>query len=99
MFVVATEAQNNKRFKYVAVFRVLPDGTAYRAGMYNKQTNEYEPKLRITRANRLTRQLMSRYITDGIVEAPKPPLLGLLPALREPHEVELNIFAEDDEEE
>ena len=97
MFLVSTEAQNGKRFKYVAVFFIRPDGSGYIAGMYNKQTNVYEPKLRITRANAIPRQRVSRYITDGILEAPKPPLLGLLPALVAPDDLELQ-FAEEEAE-
>ena len=97
MFLVSTEAQNNKRFKYIAVYFIRPDGSGYIAGMYNKQTNVYEPKLRITRANTIPRRHITRYIADGILEAPKPPLLGLLPALVGPDELELQ-FAEEEAE-
>jgi hypothetical protein len=88
MFLVATEAQNSPRYKRVVVFRIRPDGTGYRAGMYNKQTNVYTPKLRITRDNTLTREFITRLIRDSILEAPKPPLLGLLPALVAPGDEE-----------
>jgi len=36
-------------------------------------------------------------MTDGILEAPKPPLLGLLPALVGPDDLELQ-FAEEEAE-
>jgi len=97
MFLVSTEAQNNKRFRYIAVYFIRPDGSGYIAGMFNKRTNVYEPKLRITRANTIPRQRVSRFMTDGILEAPKPPLLGLLPALVGPDDLELQ-FAEEEAE-
>ena len=84
MFVVSREGQTNNRIKRILVWRIRPDGSAIIAGEFDKRNGVYTPRRRITTQSTMAAQYVRRWLEDDLVMTPRPPLLGLLPALEGP---------------